>query len=247
MTLKPSTRHTLFSNSAHLALSAGVALTVLLILRGAGRADDAKPDPQVEQAIRRQSVNHLKQLGLAMHNYHSVNSRFPASAVFDKSGKPLLSWRVLILPYLEEKKLYDEFHLDEPWDSEHNKKLLERMPAVYRVDRTALKPGETPYVAFTGKGTLFEGTKGINMRDITDGTSNTLMFVESARPVPWTKPEDLPYDEGKPLPKLGILPSGFDGGLCDGSVRWFKASLPEKELRALITRNGREPIDPSKF
>jgi hypothetical protein len=220
---------------------------VLVATRTDGRADDAKTDPETERAIRTQSVNHLKQLGLAAHNYYSVEKKLPASAVFDKNGKPLLSWRVLLLPYLEQANLFKEFHLDEPWDSEHNKKLLESIPAVYRVDRDDLKPGETPYVAFTGKGTVFEGTKGITLRDIDDGTSNTLLFVESARPVPWTKPEDLVYDADKPLPKLGILPTGFNGGFCDGSVRWFKASLPEKVLRALITRNGHEPIDPSKF
>jgi hypothetical protein len=229
------------------AACAGIAVAALLAVHGSGRSDEAKPDPETERAIRKQSINHLKQLGLAMHNYHAWHNRFPASGVFDKDGKPLLSWRVLLLPYLEEKKLYDEFHLDEPWDSVHNKKLLERMPAVYRVDRQSLKPTETPYVVFTGKGTVFEGAQGISVVDISDGTSNTLMVVESAQPVPWTKPEDLVYDADKPLPKLGLLSTGFNGALCDGSVRWFHAPVPEKTLRALITRNGNEPIEPSKF
>jgi hypothetical protein len=227
---------------------AGLALAMLVATRTDGRADDAKPDKQAERPVRNwQSVNRLKQLALAMHNYHSVYGKFPAAAVFDKDGKPLLSWRVLLLPFVEEGKLFKEFHLDEPWDSEHNKKLLGRMPKVYNVDAAELKPGETSFLVFTGKGTVFEGATGISIPEIVDGTSNTLMIVESARPVPWTKPEDLPYDEAKPLPKLGLQATAFNGVFCDAKVHWFKAPVPENLLRAVITRNGHEPVDPSTF
>jgi hypothetical protein len=220
-------------------------------LCGTVAADD-KPsqravDKDNEIGARRQSMNHLKQLALAMHNYNRVHKNFAPSAIFDKGGKPLLSWRVMLLPFLEQEKLYKEFHLDEPWDSEHNKKLLERMPDVYHVNNADLKPGETVYVGFTGKGTIFDGHEGIRISDVADGASNTFLFVESARPVPWTKPEDLPYDETKPVPKLGIFTGGFNAALCDGSVRWIKSTVSEKALRALITRNGGEVIDYSKF
>jgi hypothetical protein len=228
-----------------LVLLVALAAAGLTGVRSSGAADekDAPPDPAArarEAALRRRSVNKLKQLALAMHNYHSVNGSFPAAAVFDKDGKPLLSWRVLLLPYLEEQKLYNDFHLDEPWDSAHNKKLLERMPKTYQLDIPGQKPNETVYVGLAGKGTVFDGKKGVKITDITDGTSNTVMFVESARGVPWSKPEDLPYDPAKPLPKLGLISSGGSAAFCDGSVRFIATGTPEATIRALITRNGGE-------
>ena len=93
-------------------------------------ANHALADDEIDAARRAQSMNNLKQFALAMHNYHDTNGKFPAASSFDKDGKPLLSWRVHVLPYLEQAELYKQFHLDEPWDSEHNKKLIEKMPNV---------------------------------------------------------------------------------------------------------------------
>src|SRR5882724_3710147 len=106
-----------------------------------------------------------------MHNFHSTNSRFPAD-VRGKGGKPLLSWRVQILPFLEQQALFTEFHLDEPWDSPHNKALLERMPATFAVPSTPADPGMTFYRGFSGKQTIFDPTapKGVAIQGITDGT-----------------------------------------------------------------------------
>ena len=106
----------------------------------------------------------------------------------------------------------------------------------------------TVYQAFVGPGAFFEGTKGLRIADFVDGTSNTLMIVEAAKAVAWTKPEDLPYDPNKPLPKLGGHTSGgFNAAFCDGSVRFLKQNIKESVLRALITRNGGELIDPNDF
>src|SRR2546421_12689862 len=97
-----------------------------------------------------------------MHGYHDTHKHFPPAALRGKEGKPLLSWRVLLLPYLEQDSLYKEFHLDEPWDSEHNKKLLARMPKLFAgPDEKALAAHETHYQAFVGKGAVFEGKKGV--------------------------------------------------------------------------------------
>ena len=107
----------------------------------------------------------------------------------------------------------------------------------------------TGYQAFVGPGAFFEGTKGLQMpAEFPDGTSNTLMIVQAGKPVPWTKPEDLPYDAKKPLPKLGgHTPGGFHAAFCDGSVRFLPHKIQESVLRALITRNGGETIDPKAF
>ena len=89
---------------------------------------------RVGQLFRRNRIAYfnLHQIGLALHTYHDVHGSFPAQANYDSQGKPLLSWRVHILPYLGEETLYKEFHLQESWDSEHNRSLLARMPAFYR-------------------------------------------------------------------------------------------------------------------
>jgi prepilin-type processing-associated H-X9-DG protein len=229
-----------------LAIGLALAAFVGVGISVAAADKDAPRDAASERVRRMRSANNLKQLGLAMHIYHDSKGSFPPAAVFDKDGTPLLSWRVLLLPYLDQKKLSEEFHLDEAWDSAHNKKLLERMPKVYEIDADSKKTGETVYLAFTGNGAVFEGKKGIPITDITDGTSNTLMFVESARAVPWTKPEDLPYDAAKALPKLGTAATGFNAAFCDGSVRFINSKTPEKTIRSLITRNGGE-ILPDKF
>ena len=106
--------------------------------------DAAPPEPILKirnAANRARSSNYLKQLAIVMQTYSDVNNgRLAPAAVFDKDGKPLLSWRVLMLPYLEQDALYKEFHLDEPWDSDHNKKLLEKMPPLFAGgDEQALK------------------------------------------------------------------------------------------------------------
>jgi hypothetical protein len=194
-------------------------------------------------ASRAQSTNNLRQIAIAMYNYQDTNKAFPPQAIYDKNGKALLSWRVLILPYLDQDALYKEFKLDEPWDSPQNKKLLAKMPRTYQMGAPKEKFG-TFYQGFVGPKAFFEGKRGIGVGDIKDGTSNTIMIVEAGKDVPWTKPEDLPFDAGKPLPKLGgAFPGqGFTAAFCDGSVRFFSANAKEATLKKYITRNGGEAI-----
>src|SRR5262249_52947907 len=141
-----------------------------------------------------------------------ANKRFPAAAIVDKDGKPLLSWRVAILPYLDEKELYEQFHLDEPWDSEHNRKLIDRMPAVYTNPELGALGQKTVYLAPAGDGTMFADKKGMTLKSIVDGTSNTIMLVEADadHAVEWTKPDDLKFDPKQPTAGLtGIRPGAF--------------------------------------
>jgi hypothetical protein len=197
-----------------------------------------------ESARRLQSSNNLKQISLAMHGIHSAHGALPPAAIRDQAGKPLLSWRVQILPYLEQQDLYDQFHLDEPWDSEHNKKLLEKMPAVYRNPNTP-SGSTTNYLAVTGKGTMFDGAKGISFDHVKDGLTNTIMVVEADpdRAVEWTRPSDLEVDFERPLAGLGHLRAGgFQATLGDGSVHFISNSIDPQVLKALFTRSGREVV-----
>lgn len=198
-------------------------------------------------AMRAASTNNLKQIAIAMHNYDNVFKHFPAAASYDASGKPLLSWRVHILPFLAQGQLYKQFHLDEPWDSEHNRKLINQMPAVYRCPASKLREkGRASYVVAVGKDTVFPGREGIPLKEIKDGTSNTIMLVEvdDEHAVIWTKPDDLPFDPDKPAKGLGgHFQGGFNAAFCDGSVHFLSKGIDPKVLRALFTRAGGEPID----
>jgi hypothetical protein len=187
----------------------------------------------------------MKQIGLAMHNYHDTYRRFPPAAVCGPDGKPLLSWRVLILPFLEQENLYKEFQLDEAWDSPHNIQFVSPTPYVYRPYKgNAPADGMTYFRVFVGPGAGFEGMKGLTFADFKDGTSNTLLIVEAWEPVPWSKPDELPYDPNGPLPRLGgIAKDGsFRAAFVDGSVHVIRKGTSEETIRALITRNGNEKI-----
>ncbi|HMF11240.1 MAG TPA: DUF1559 domain-containing protein, partial [Gemmataceae bacterium] len=188
----------------------------------------------------------LKQVGLAMHNYHDAMGTFPAVASFAKNNKPLLSWRVHLLPYLEQDALYREFHLDEPWDSEHNKKLIARMPAVYVCPGGRKPEGKTNFLAPVHKGTAFTGeAKGLRIAQFTDGLSNTILLVEAndEHAVTWTKPDDLPYDPNLPAKGLGgHFEGGFLAAFADGSVHHLRDTIAKNKLQALFTRDGGEVV-----
>jgi hypothetical protein len=179
-----------------------------------------------------------------MHNYHNAQEQFPPHAIYSKDGKPLLSWRVLLLPYLGQGNLYQLFRLDEAWDSPHNRKLLKEMPKVYSPPGvTTRQPYSTFYQVFVGKGTVFEGKRGISLVNITDGSSCTMLIVEAGKAVPWTKPEDLEYAADKPIPPLGgLFPQVFHAALADGSVVRLRKNFDERTMRCAITPDGGEVL-----
>ena len=196
-------------------------------------------------AAATRSVNNLKQIALAMHSYADTNGSMPPAAVCDKKGKPQLSWRVLILPYIEQEALYKEFKLDEPWDSDHNKKLLAKMPSVYALPGS--KPGttDTHYRVFVGNDAGFDWVVGAKFpAAFSDGTSQTIMCVTAATAVPWTKPEELEFDPEKDMSKLiGFLFGGrAQMAMFDGSVRTFTKALTKTTLHSAITRSGGEVL-----
>ncbi len=206
---------------------------------------------------RAQSTNNLKQIGLASATYHDMNNHFPTD-IRGKDGKPLLSWRVAILPFLEQRELFNEFRLDEPWDSAHNKALLAKMPPVFALPDPAAEAGNTFYRGFSGAGAMFDvkAPAGVAIADILDGTSNTILVVEAKEEVPWTKPgSDLTFeDDQKPetgkvmLDKLGgHSKGGFNALFCDGAVRFIRSNVSPITLRALITRAAGEVISTDSF
>ena len=190
-------------------------------------------------AARAQSANNLKQIALAIHNHADVNRVLPRD-IADKNGKPLLSWRVVILPYIEQDKLYKEFKLDEAWDSDNNKKLLAKMPKTYTPPLLKSVEGHTVYQSFSGPGALMSG-KPVRFQDIFDGTSNTFMVIEAGDSVAWTKPADIAFDAKKPLPRLGAIFDGaFNVAMCDGSVRFVAKGVKTENLKKYITIGGGE-------
>jgi hypothetical protein len=198
------------------------------------------------QAKTAQQQNNLKQIGLAMHNYHDAIGMFPPAATIDKKGKPLLSWRVAILPYVEQAALYEKFKHDEPWDSDHNKKVMEEnpMPAVFRLPGDDDdKSRDTHCQVFTGEGAMFEAGMALKIQNIPDGTSNTLMVGLAAKAVPWTKPGDIEFDAKQDPRKLLLFTNDKTSvAFADGSVRMLKKSMAEETWKALITRAGGETV-----
>jgi len=202
-----------------------------------------------EAARRSQCVNNLKQIGLAMHNYQDTYGVFPPAMTTDPDGKPLLSWRVLLLPFLEQQALYEQFKHDEPWDGPSNKPLLAQMPKVYACPSFPPAGADTSnYQVLIGPGTPFEQPEGMSISSITDGTSNTLLVVESKAPIPWSQPSALTYKPKTPVAGLDSFhPGGFNALFADGSVRFLKKSISLATLDALITRNGNEVVTSDSY
>ena len=204
-------------------------------------SDSARLAGMGHPEARAVNIRNLMLMGLGMHNFTAVSGgRLPTAAI-KKGDKALLSWRVAILPYIEEWPLYQRFHLDEAWDSPHNKALLKEMPRTYApVARKDPLPFTTYFQAFVGPGSVFEGDEGTKIMDVVDAFKPTLMIAEAEQPVLWTKPDDMTFDAAKPLPKLGgPFVDGTYVGFADGSVRLVKRTITPEKLRALITQRRR--------
>jgi hypothetical protein len=195
---------------------------------------------------RAESAANLRRIGQAIidHADNDQGKMVPAFS-WDANGRPLLSWRVALLPDLGEKELYKQFHLDEPWDSPHNLPLVGRMPKIYAhpADPSSAAQGLTYYRVFIGQGIPFGEPQPLYPANYANGTSQTILVAEAADPVPWTKPDELIYDSNKPLPKLGgRLRGGFNVVMADGTTRFFRDDLVEDELRWKIGDGKYDPI-----
>jgi type II secretory pathway pseudopilin PulG len=202
-----------------------------------------------EAARRNSSMNNMKQIMLALMNYEAAKRSFPAHASYDAAGKPLLSWRVHILPYMEQQALYKQFHLNEPWDSEHNRKLIPLMPEMFVDPSTGLsaQEGKSSYLGVEGAGYFFSGANEPRttayIQDKGDGVSKTISVVQvnEAAAVPWTKPQDWKPDQKNLMqPFGGTHPGGFIAGFADGNVQFFSSEIDAKVFKALLTVAGGE-------
>jgi prepilin-type processing-associated H-X9-DG protein len=218
---------------------------------GKAAEPEVVPIEQASEADRRaRCANNLEQIGQAMHRYRSTHGTFPPAYSMSPEAKPLLSWRVHILPFLQQKALYNEFHKDESWDSPHNASLISRMPAIYTCpseSRGQATAGKTSYLTPRGPATIFPGAEAVKMQKITDGLSNTILVAEAndAAAVIWTKPEDWDIAvELRAQSLFGHHPDGTNFAFADGSALFLKKTITPKALRALTTRNGAEVVSP---
>ena len=203
-------------------LAAIVTIGLLLVPMACspGGSSLMKGDPATDAVVGK-----FLDLERAMWHYVDAHQRFPAAATHGKDGQPLLSWRVELLPYLGEKDLYDQFHHDEPWDSEHNKPLVEKMPEAFLNPRVGDLDGKTVFLAPTGEETMYFDDQGTTPEQITDGLDVTISIVEAdaEHAVPWTKPADFPVDKRKPAAGLAGPGRGSHGGrgrwICPDTAR----------------------------
>ena len=209
--------------------------------------DVVKPTVNKARVTREQTeaLMHARDIVLAMHNYADANKRLPPTAIKDEDGKPLLSWRVAILPYMNQRNLYKQFRLDEPWDSPHNRKAATLVPVQY-LSRVPGDPegSRTQWVMPSGENVVGR-PDGIQFRDFTDGTSNTIMLVRSTpeAAVLWTKPDDLNIDLSSPA--KGIFSEEQTSTiivLADSYARWISNKTDKRSLRALFTVDGGEIV-----
>lgn len=213
-----------------LLLIPGILVALLIPAVGAARG----------AARRSSSMNNMKQLALAMHNYHDVNGALPPAVVTDANGKPLYSGRVLLLPFMEQAFIYDQWDKSQAWDSEVNRPLSQMMIPTFRDPADSGQPGQTSYLFVSGPGTLFEQGKRVTFNDVTDGTSNTIFFVEVKNSgINWAEPRDIDVTTGAPLPQ-GNHNSGNIIGMADGSVRTLPQGTPPAAVQAAASRAGGE-------
>lgn len=195
-----------------------------------------------------------KRIGLGMHNYADREAQLPAAYYFDKTTpRPWktpanlgsqLSWRVSLLPYIEQDRLYSQFDLKSAWDSPQNKPLSQSAVSTYSDTDSPLDP-TTRWRVFYDNGALFDSNPNMSTKfqNISDGTSNTIMVVEGGEKGPWSQFNDYKFDPNGTLPSLGrsnTMNPKFSVVMADGSVMTVRQSVDQRILKAAITKAGGE-------
>ena len=226
-----------------------VALPEEALEAGVGLLQDSLGSAR-SSAANLSNMNNLKQIGLGIMNYLVTNEKYPVGEgerIQFKDGKPLLSWRVHILPFLDQEELYNQFHLDEPWDSEHNMTLLEKMPFPYVDHAQELPPGITNFLAPVSERSILGATTELTQNHIADGTSSTVLVLMASadKGVPWTSPADLQIDPADPIGSLGELGDSVVVLFADGSVKPIQLPIEPQQLLNLFNRDDRIPATPA--
>lgn len=193
-----------------------------------------------EAARRMQCSNNLKQIGLALHNYHDTYQSFPPAYTVDESGQRLHSWRTLILPFLEQQALYSEIDLDKPWHDPANQMVASALIPTYQCPSTTTQPELTTYVAVIDPAGVFTGSQTVRIPQIVDGTSNTLLVVETSpeNAVHWMSPQDIDTNTFLAAEsQSNAHPGGANAAFSDGSVRFLADSMDEMVREESVTRN----------
>lgn len=237
------------STGAVVGIVIAVVFGVLFVCGGVLAALLLPAVQQAREAARRtQCKNNLKQIGLAMHNYHDTFNLFPAAHLNDSQGQPRISWRASILPYVDQAPMFNMLNMNEAWDGPTNSRLHAMMPPVYMcASYNSPVRTNTCYATIVSDRSIMGANKCIPIREITDGTSNTLLVVEACRSnIPWMKPQDLDQATFANQGAANGLSSSHVGGahvlLADGSVRYISQNINGATLQALATRNGSEVI-----
>ncbi|TWT63995.1 DUF1559 family PulG-like putative transporter [Rubinisphaera italica] len=206
-----------------------------------------------ESGPRSACKNNLKWLALSMHNYHDLHGVFPSPNHHDGDSPPY-SWRIALLPYIEEDQIFERYNFSEPWDGPTNSTMHSLQLDVFLCPDTSSRLKNhlrtvTDYVAITGEETIFSEGQPTKLTDVTDGTSNTIMFVELANSdIHWMEPRDLQFNAiSNRMNKSGAGLSNIHNGgaytaLVDGSIRYLSEETDPDVLRALMTKSGGETI-----
>ena len=221
-----------------------VTITLLLLLAGTLLYFPIRA--ALDAASRTACKDNLRQIGFALHAYHDQYGSFPPAYTVDVDGHRMHSWRVLILPFLGEQDLYAQYRFDEPWDGPNNRELAARMPEVFACPgQDGAHTGRTQYLAIVGPETVWPEQYASSIRDVFDGTSNTIQVVEWAdSDVTWLEPRDVSYREARRSPLRVTHPPGSDEGVqhalfADGSVRGIPPHAEPRIYRHLLTaRSG---------
>ena len=185
------------------------------------------------------------QVGTAMQGYHETHGCYPPAYIADENGKPMHSWRVLILPQIGRDDLFDRYNFNEPWNGPNNSKLATEIPIVYRCPEFAPRDKTlTTVVAVVGKGTAWPGAETVSQDDFHDGRHNTIHLLElHDLKINWMEPRDVSLEElvEKGLPEAH--PGGVNVLMADGSVAFFVSSIDDEVLRAWLMIDERVPAD----
>ncbi|HVX10446.1 MAG TPA: M56 family metallopeptidase [Pirellulales bacterium] len=205
----------------------------------------ARQTEELQARDKRDEQTHIAKLGRlveALNSYYDAHGHYPPAAAVGADGKTLHSWRVELLPYLGEQSLFDSYRLDEPWDSEHNKPLVERIPSAYGTSQWSAK-GHTDYFVVTGNGTLFDTDQPTKRESITDAPGETILVLQSNQKVPWTKPVDIEtsadHNTLRPFRGHG---KGFYAAFADGTVRLVSKATDPASIRAMFTKAGGDEV-----